>query len=206
MNRPTAENFSSARSTAASTRCRPRAGLDYNFLFFNLSDGAADGDAARRSGRPGSAQDDFRHAVSAAIDRAAIVRSSTAAAPSRCGVRSPAATRRGVNRAIRQPARSLDRARALLRARGLPWRRRRRAARPARRSRSSSTSSCRRAGNRARPDGHAHPARSRRRSASASRSSSLEFARVRRSADADARLRGLRVRHRQRRRGSRTPR
>jgi len=94
-------------------------GLEYNFLFFNQSDGQTGTLAARQAW---FRQENFRRAISAAVDREAIVklvyrgRAEPLWGPVTAG---NAAWR---NASIPHPARSLDRARALLRDAGFTWR------------------------------------------------------------------------------------
>lgn len=94
-------------------------GLEYNFLFFNQSDGQTGPLAARQAW---FRQDNFRHAVSAAIDRQAIVklvyrgRGEPLWGPVTSG---NAAWR---NPSIPHRPRSVDRARQLLRDAGFTWR------------------------------------------------------------------------------------
>jgi len=93
--------------------------LEYNFLFFNQSDGQAGPLAARQAW---FRQENFRHAVSAAIDRQAIVKLvyRGRAEPLWGPVTSANGTWR--NASIPHRPRSLDRARQLLRDAGFKWR------------------------------------------------------------------------------------
>jgi len=94
-------------------------GMEYNFLFFNQSDGQTGPLAARQAW---FRQENFRHAVSAAIDRQAIVklvyrgRGEPLWGPVTSG---NAAWR---NPSIPHRPRSVDRARQLLRDAGFTWR------------------------------------------------------------------------------------
>jgi len=97
-------------------------GLEYNFLFFNLSDTPPGASATVARKRSWFRQEDFRHAMSAAIDREAIVKLvyRGRGEPLWGSVtRGNAAWR---NDALPRPARSLDRARELLRKAGFTWR------------------------------------------------------------------------------------
>jgi len=94
-------------------------GLEYNFLFFNQSDGQTGPLAARQAW---FRQENFRHAISAAIDREAIVklvyrgRGEPLWGPVTSG---NAAWRNG---SIPRLPRSVERARQLLRDAGFTWR------------------------------------------------------------------------------------
>ncbi|MFB3826839.1 MAG: ABC transporter substrate-binding protein [Bryobacteraceae bacterium] len=90
-------------------------GLEYNFLFFNLNEG--------RSKQSWFGDANFRRAVSAAIDREGIVKLvyNGRAAPL-WGHVTPG-NRLWVNATLPHPARSLGRARELLRAAGFSWNR-----------------------------------------------------------------------------------
>jgi peptide/nickel transport system substrate-binding protein len=96
-------------------------GLEYDFLFFNLWTGSDNGDPGFGVRQGWFARDAFRQAVSAAIDREAIVRlvyGSRAAAI--WGPVTPG-NRRWWDAAIPRPARSIERARQLLGAAGFHW-------------------------------------------------------------------------------------
>ena len=118
MSGATAEQFGSlAPGRAAAVDLGP--GLEYNFLFFNESDGQTGALATRQTW---FRQEKFRQAVSAAIDRQAIVKLvyRGRAEPLWGPVTSGNAAWR--NAAIPHPPRSVDRARALLREAGFTWR------------------------------------------------------------------------------------
>jgi peptide/nickel transport system substrate-binding protein len=97
------------------------AGLDYSFLFFNLNDVDARTlpDAARK--QTWFRQVAFRQAISAAIDREAIVRLVYRGRGTPLWGHVPPGNKVWVNRSIHQPARSLERARALLQTAGFSW-------------------------------------------------------------------------------------
>ena len=99
------------------------AGLDYSFLFFNLNDLDAKAlpDAARK--QAWFRQLAFRQAISAAIDREAIVRLVYKGRATPLWGHVPPGNKMWMNRAIPQPARSLDRARGLLKTAGFSWKR-----------------------------------------------------------------------------------
>jgi peptide/nickel transport system substrate-binding protein len=121
--RLTAENFAvlkRAEATAPYTLADLGAGLDYSFLFFNLNDlGPEFGEIGRR--QRWFRETAFRRAVSRAIDRDAIVRLVYRGRATPLWSHVPPGNTVWVNRAIPQPARSLDAARGLLRAAGFSW-------------------------------------------------------------------------------------
>jgi peptide/nickel transport system substrate-binding protein len=97
------------------------AGLDYSFLFFNLNglDPARGPDAERKQAWFQDVA--FRQAISAAIDREAIVRLVYRGRATPLWGHVPPGNKLWVNRSIPRPARSLDRARRLLAAAGFSW-------------------------------------------------------------------------------------
>jgi peptide/nickel transport system substrate-binding protein len=97
------------------------AGLDYSFLFFNLNDLDARLPATARKQR-WFRQVAFRHAVSAAIDRDAIVRLVYRGRATPLWGHVPPGNRLWVNRRIPRLPRSVERARGLLRSAGFSWR------------------------------------------------------------------------------------
>jgi peptide/nickel transport system substrate-binding protein len=118
MSAATAEQFGSlAPGKFAAVDLGP--GLEYNFLFFNQSDGQTGTLAARQKW---FRQENFRHAVSAAVDRQAIVKLvyRGRAEPLWGPVTGGNAAWR--NTTIPHPPRSVDRARKLLREAGFTWR------------------------------------------------------------------------------------
>lgn len=94
------------------------AGLDYSFLFFNLNDLGSSKlpDTARR--QAWFRQDAFRQAVSLAIDRQAIVRLVYRGHATPIWGHVPPGNKLWINRSIPQPARSLERARQVLKSAG----------------------------------------------------------------------------------------
>jgi peptide/nickel transport system substrate-binding protein len=94
------------------------AGLNYQFLFFNLNDLSAGSQPAIARKQRWFRQVAFRQAVSSAIDREAIVRLVYRGRATPLWGHVPPGNKLWVNRAIPQPARSLDRARQLLRSAG----------------------------------------------------------------------------------------
>src|SRR5260370_9868626 len=96
-------------------------GIEYNFLFFNLND-------LRNKSSPEMAQKQkwfhevkFRQAVSAAIDRNAIVRLVYQGRGAELWGPVTPGNRGWVNASIPQPSRSLERARSLLKEAGFSW-------------------------------------------------------------------------------------
>src|SRR5262249_41375995 len=98
------------------------AGLDYSFLFFNLNDldPAAHPETARRQVWFKTVA--FRQAISSAIDRDAIVRLVYRGRATPLWGHVPPGNKLWIDRSIPQPARSLDRARQLLKGAGFSWR------------------------------------------------------------------------------------
>src|SRR5207249_10394518 len=96
-------------------------GLDYSFLFFNLNDLASNAlpDTARK--QAWFRQVAFRQAVSAAIDREAIVRLVYRGRAAPLWGHVPPGNKLWINRSIPQPGRSLERARRLLKTAGFSW-------------------------------------------------------------------------------------
>jgi peptide/nickel transport system substrate-binding protein len=117
-----AENFSVlSRQQRGFTMADAGPGLEYNFLFFNLND-------LGEKTAPGWAQKSkwfhevkFRQAVSAAIDREAIVRLIYQGRGAALWGPVTPGNRRWVNASIPHPARSLEQARALLKEAGFSW-------------------------------------------------------------------------------------
>jgi peptide/nickel transport system substrate-binding protein len=123
ISRLSAEQF---EALAADTSRRFRTvdagpGLEYNFLFFNLNDLPANAPAAAARRHAWFTNEAFRHAVSAAIDRQALV--SLVYHGRGEPLWGPVTSASGwLNRALPHPARSLDRAKTLLRGAGFTWR------------------------------------------------------------------------------------
>ena len=117
-----AENFSVLlRQQRGFTMTDAGPGLEYNFLFFNLND-------LGEKPAPELAQKSkwfhevkFRQAVSAAIDREAMVRLIYQGRGAALWGPVTPGNRRWVNASIPHPARSLDQARALLKEAGFSW-------------------------------------------------------------------------------------
>jgi peptide/nickel transport system substrate-binding protein len=117
-----AENFSALlRQQRGFTMTDAGPGLEYNFLFFNLNDlgDKAAPELARKS--KWFHEMKFRQAVSAAIDREAIVRLIYQGRGTALWGPVTPGNRRWVNASIPHPARSLEQARALLKEAGFFW-------------------------------------------------------------------------------------
>ena len=117
-----AENFSVlSRQQRGFTMTDAGPGLEYNFLFFNLNDLAekATPETAQKSRWFRDVK--FRQAVSAAIDREAIVRLVYQGRGAALWGPVTPGNRRWVNASIPHPARSLEQARTLLKEAGFSW-------------------------------------------------------------------------------------
>jgi peptide/nickel transport system substrate-binding protein len=117
-----AENFSAlARQQHNFSMTDAGPGLEYNFLFFNLSDpeGKASPEMASKSKWFRDVK--FRQAVSAAVDRDAIVRLIYQGRGAALWGPVTPGDRRWVDASVAHPARSLERARALLKEAGFSW-------------------------------------------------------------------------------------
>ena len=117
-----AENFSVlARQQRGYTMADAGPGLEYNFLFFNLND-LGDKTAPETARKQKWFRDvQFRQAVSAAVDREAIVRLVYQGRGAVLWGPVTPGNRRWIDAAIPHPARSLDKARQLLRDAGFRW-------------------------------------------------------------------------------------
>jgi peptide/nickel transport system substrate-binding protein len=97
------------------------AGLEYNFLFFNLNDSAA-ADVPELAKKQAWFQDPrFRRAVSAAIDRAGIVRLVYSGRATPIWDQVTPGNKLWLDENIAHPARSLEHARQLLQSAGFSW-------------------------------------------------------------------------------------
>lgn len=117
-----AENFSVlSRQQRAYTMADAGPGLEYNFLFFNLND-LGDKSSSNLTRKQKWFRDaKFRQAVSAAIDRDAIVRLVYQGRGAALWGPVTPGNRRWVNASIHHSPRSLDRSRALLKEAGFSW-------------------------------------------------------------------------------------
>jgi peptide/nickel transport system substrate-binding protein len=117
-----AENFSVlSKQQRGYTMVDAGPGLEYNFLFFNLSDADEKASPEMRRKQKWFREVKFRQAVSAAVDREAIVRLVyQGRGAALWGLVAPG-NRRWGNGKLTHPARSLERARTLLREAGFSW-------------------------------------------------------------------------------------
>jgi peptide/nickel transport system substrate-binding protein len=97
------------------------AGLTYEFLFFNQNDAAPALPPEAAARRRWFRQLAFRQAVSAAIDRDAIVRLTYRGRATPLAGHVPPGNKVWINQSLPRPARSVDRARQLLRDGGFSW-------------------------------------------------------------------------------------
>jgi peptide/nickel transport system substrate-binding protein len=117
-----AENFSAlARQQSTYTMSDAGPGLEYNFLLFNLNDLGAKVSPEMASKSKWFHEVKLRQAVSAAIDRDAIVRLIYQGRGAALWGPVTPGNRRWVDASIARPARSLERARALLKEAGFSW-------------------------------------------------------------------------------------
>jgi len=117
-----AENFSVlSRQARGYSMTDAGPGLEYNFLFFNLNDTGTKNspEAARRQEWFRDVR--FRQAISAVVDRQAIVRLVYQGRGAALWGPVTPGNKRWANTEIKHPARSLDRARDLLRQAGFFW-------------------------------------------------------------------------------------
>ncbi len=117
-----AENFSLlSRQQRGYAMTDAGPGLEYNFLFFNLNDAGEKTSSEMQRKQKWFREVKFRQAVSAAVDREAIVRLVYQGRGSaQWGLVAPG-NRRWGNAKLAHPARSLERARTLLKEAGFSW-------------------------------------------------------------------------------------
>ena len=117
-----AENFSVlSRQQKGYTMADAGPGLEYNFLFFNLNDAGGKTSPEMQRKQKWFREVKFRQAVSAAVDREAIVRLVYQGRGAAIwGLVAPG-NRRWGNEKLAHPPRSLERARALLKEAGFSW-------------------------------------------------------------------------------------
>jgi len=117
-----AENFSVlSKQQRSYTMVDAGPGLEYNFLFFNLSDAEEKTSPEMQRKQKWFREVKFRQAVSVAVDREAIVRLVyQGRGAALWGLVAPG-NRRWGNEKLAHPARSLERARTLLKEAGFSW-------------------------------------------------------------------------------------
>jgi peptide/nickel transport system substrate-binding protein len=117
-----AENFSVlSRQQKGDTMADAGPGLEYNFLFFNLNDAGGKTSPEMQRKQRWFREVKFRQAVSAAVDREAIVRLVYQGRGNAIwGLVAPG-NRRWGNEKLAHPPRSLERARTLLKEAGFSW-------------------------------------------------------------------------------------
>jgi peptide/nickel transport system substrate-binding protein len=117
-----AENFSVlSRQQRGYAMVDAGAGLEYNFLFFNLNDASEKTSPEMQRKQKWFREVKFRQAVSAVVDREAIVRLVyQGRGAALWGLVAPG-NRRWGNEKLAHPARSLERARTLLKEAGFSW-------------------------------------------------------------------------------------
>ncbi len=122
ITRLSAENFSVlSRQQRNYTMADAGPGLEYNFLFFNLNDLGEKSSADLSRKQKWFRDVKFRQAISAAVDRDAIVRLVYQGRGAALWGPVTPGNRRWLNPAIPHPARSLDNARTLLKQAGFSW-------------------------------------------------------------------------------------
>src|SRR5271170_4709257 len=123
ISRVGAENFSvlSAQQQRGYAMTDAGPGLEYNFLFFNLNDLGNKASPEMASKAKWFREVKFRQAVSAAIDRDAIVRLVYEGRGAALWGPVTPGNHRWLDASIGHPGRSLDRARALLKGAGFAW-------------------------------------------------------------------------------------
>jgi peptide/nickel transport system substrate-binding protein len=117
-----AENFSVlSRQQRGYTMTDAGPGLEYNFLFFNLNDLGEKASPEMTRRQKWFREVKFRQAVSAAVDREAIVRLVYQGRGAPLWGPVTPGDRRWINASIPRPARSLEKARSLLKDAGFSW-------------------------------------------------------------------------------------
>jgi peptide/nickel transport system substrate-binding protein len=117
-----AENFSVlSRQQRGYTMADAGAGLEYNFLFFNLNDLGEKSSADQVRKQKWFRDVKFRQAISAAVDRDAIVRLVYQGRGAALWGPVTPGNRRWLDGSVPHPPRSLDHARALLKEAGFSW-------------------------------------------------------------------------------------
>jgi len=124
LSRFSAENFSVLQKEEASNHYHVSdlgAGLEYNFLFFNLNDLSSKGKPEIARKQAWFHDRSFREAVSSAIDRAGIVRLVYGGRATPIWGQVTPGNKLWVDSALPHPQRSIDQAKELLRSAGFSW-------------------------------------------------------------------------------------
>jgi peptide/nickel transport system substrate-binding protein len=124
LSRFSADNFSVLQKEQAAKNYHVSdlgAGLEYNFLFFNLNDLSAKAKPEIAAKQAWFRDLRFRQAVSSAIDRAGIVRLVYSGRATALWDQVTPGNKLWVDAAIPRPARSLDQSKALLKSAGFSW-------------------------------------------------------------------------------------
>jgi len=122
ISRVAADNFAAlSRQVGGHKMIDAGPGLEYNFLFFNLNELGAKASPEIVRKQKWFADVRFRQAVSLAVDRQAIVRLVYQGRGAPLWGPVTPADRRWLNSSLPQPARSIDKARELLRSAGFSW-------------------------------------------------------------------------------------
>jgi peptide/nickel transport system substrate-binding protein len=122
LSRLSAENFSVlSRHQSEYTMTDAGPGLEYNFLFFNLNASGEKALAETARKQKWFREVKFRQAVSAAVDREAIVRMVYQGRGAALWGPVTPGNRRWIDASVAHPARSIERARSLLREAGFSW-------------------------------------------------------------------------------------
>ncbi len=117
-----AENFAVlSRQQRGYTMIDAGPGLEYNFLFFNLNDAGEKTSPEMQRKQKWFREAKFRQAVSAAVDREAVVRLVYQGRGSALWGLVATGNRRWGNEKLAHPTRSLERARTLLKEAGFSW-------------------------------------------------------------------------------------
>jgi peptide/nickel transport system substrate-binding protein len=116
-----AENFSVLSRQRSYTMVDAGPGLEYNFLFFNLNDAGEKTSPETQRKQKSFREVKFRQAVSAAVDREAIVRLVYQGRGAPLWGSVAPGNRRWANEKLAHSPRSLERARALLKEAGFSW-------------------------------------------------------------------------------------
>jgi peptide/nickel transport system substrate-binding protein len=122
ISRVSADNYAVlSRQQKGYTMADAGPGLEYNFLFFNLNDPTAKTSSGLLRKQQWFRNVKFRQAISAAVDREAIIRLVYQGRGAPLWGPITPGNRRWINASIAHPARSVDKARSLLKEAGFSW-------------------------------------------------------------------------------------